>query len=237
MSDEPQNGQPPANQEDYAGYQNLEDLRRGYRASSDEGKRQKQRADQLEQRLTVIEQQMVANRPAAQDPLAEYGIPSQLIDQRIDQRAEQKAQEIIGRTLEPIIRGGQARNRVIQREPDYAKYEAEIANFIESDEQMHQAYQRAFTADPEVAIEWAMGRFTDHQRQQKNGRRAPKTEQGMSEAQIPSSRSGDARRVPDGEQQLREMKEQFRQEPSDQLARQIVKARLAQSIPDSFLHQ
>src|SRR5690348_5147050 len=137
-------------QPDYAGYQDLTGLVGGYRASSDEAKRQKARADMLEQQLA--ERQVVPQRNAegARDPagrLNEWGVPTDALSDFVGEQ--------IQKAFAPLAQGFQARNEMLSRHPDYNKFESEVAQFINADPDLSQRYQRMFNSDPTGAMEYA----------------------------------------------------------------------------------
>lgn len=191
---DPNNPQAPAQPEspDYAGYNSHDELVRGYRASGEEAKRQKARADQAEallhQHLAQSAPPQNARRP--EDRLAEFGIPTDALGELIDREVNSR----IEKAFRPIAQMGQARNHMVSEYGnDYTKYEADVANFLQADPDRNARYQRLFNEDPAGAMEWAFlsyGRSKQSEIHQQNGspeRRSP------TEAQIPNSRAGDAR--------------------------------------------
>lgn len=224
---------PPEEGQDLAGYPDTDALVQGYRASSQEAQRQKQRADQLEQRISQIEQQFtrqaVPTRANPADRLSEFGIPVDAIDEMISERTARAVQEAFG----PIVKGASARNRILSEYEDYAKYEADVAKFIAEDPQREKDYQEAFQQNPLMAMENAFLKFGEAKRRQAPNGTNPQR-QARSEAQIPSSRQGDARTLPNTDNaDLTSRTWEHYQKTGD--PRAYAKARLRQVISDDFL--
>lgn len=234
MNEEQPNGDPAANQPDLAGYPSPEALAQGYRASSAEAQRLKQENSRFEQRVSALEAAIAqAANPQRGDPLAEYGIPPDLIDRRIEEKVERG----IRQAFEPLARGFEARNKMLGTYgQDYNKFEADVAAFIGSDPELQQSYQRMFTADPLAAMDYAFLKFSDSQRKAHGAKGRSKETQGqMVEAQIPSARPGESRsQPPDNREGL---KDAFKFYTETGNAEPYVKARLREGIPDSFLQQ
>ena len=230
---------PPDNEgaqaSDLAGYSSADDLVKAYRSSSDEGKRQRQRADQAEARSRELEQLVAASQrqsvPQRGDPasrLADYGVPVDALDEYVNSR--------LAAAFEPIARGATARNAMLSSHPDYQKYEAEVAQFVNGDPNLSQSYQRMFSTDPVGAMEWAFFKFGDSKRAGTQGNGASSTQQAAAraEAQIPSSRSGDARTQPAAQaDELLQRSWDHYQKTGD--PRAFAKARLRQVISEDFL--
>jgi hypothetical protein len=219
--------------DEYAGYDSIEDLVKAYRSSSDEGKRQRQRADTAEAAARgLLEQQGQRSPQQRPDPasrLAEYGVPVDALDEYFNARFD--------RAFEPVAKGAMARNAMLSTHPDYQKYEAEVAQFINEDPNLSQSYQKLFGADPVAAMEFAFLKFGETKRRAApgngNGQPTPQ-QQARAEAQIPSSRVGDAQRQPAGvqDERLRASWEHY-QKSGD--PRAFAKERLRQVISDDFL--
>lgn len=219
---------------DLAGYASPEELAKAYRASSDEGKRQRQRADQLEQRLSAVEQsftrQSVPQRANPADSLSEYGIPVDTLDAFVSERVARG----VAKAFEPIARGATARNTIMSEYPDYQKFETDVARYVESDPEMSNTYQRLFEADPAGAMEFAFLKFGEAKRKEHpNGATKPQTS-ARAEAQIPSNRAGDARTIAGnaGEELLSRSWDHY-QKTGD--PRAFAKARIRQVVSDEFL--
>lgn len=236
MADEPGNSAPL--NPDLAGYPTVEALRDGYRASGEEAKRLRERAQELERTLASVLQATTANPRQAvpdrskspEDKLTDFGIP-------VDALREVVSKEI-GGAFEPLLRGMQARGQVVASHPDYVKFESDVANFIQSDPQLSRDYSQMFAANPERAMEYAFLKFGDSRRRSAsengNGNAAP---EGMGDARIPSSRAGDGRRAPSADDAVQSAYEQYMKTGSSRDAQAYAKARLRTVISDGFLSQ
>lgn len=224
MSDEGQGGNAP----DLMGYKSVDDLVAAKRASDQEARRMAERIGRLE---TMMTETMAANprQPVPnRDPYArldELGVPADAVREAI----RNEVTSAISGAFEPIVRGSQARQQVLSRYPDYNKFEADVATFIQSDPDLSQTYQRVFNADPAAAMELAILKFGQTQR----GRTAPAEEPSVTENALPSMRSGDARQPADTREQVRAAWEHFQKTGNP---RAFAAARLRESIPDSFLN-
>lgn len=239
MSDEQgtPNGDPTANPPDLAGYNSVDDLARGYRNSSQEAKRLKAEAaraqaerDLLAQQLNELQRPAIPQRNRPQDELSALGIPVDPIAELVDQRVRS--------AFEPLVRGMEARNRVLSSVPDYAKHEAEIANWINSDPERVQAYSRAFQGDPVVAMEWAAQGYARERRREKRDADEGRA-RGAADAQIPTNRQGDSRRPPNEgyDAALAKARERYQQTGSRQDAEAFARMRLHKVISEEFLSQ
>lgn len=229
---------------DLAGYPSVEHLVAAYRASGDEGKKQRDRADVAERRFAEQAAQgygYAANqRPdipqRSPDPYANLegiGIPRE--DFRAAVRAE--AQGMIAEAFQPIAQGFQARNELLGQYPDYQKFEADVASYVNADPDLSQRYQRMFKSDPAAAMDYAFLKFGDSRRRQHPGSNNGVQGQQMTEAQIPSSRTGDARHQNTQGEQTRELFERFQKTGNSQDSLAFAKARMKSVITDEFLNQ
>lgn len=227
--------------QDLAGYKSVDELVRAYRESSNEGKKQRERADRyeqsFEQRLGQIEQlftrQQAPQRTTPEDRLSDYGIPVDALDQFLGDRLE----KAIARQFEPIVKMGSARNSMLSSYTDYGKFEADVAKFVESDPSVQRTYSEMFKADPLGAMEWAFLKYGQAERGKVTGNGQPTPQQqARTEAQIPSNRAGDTRTLPqlNGDQQTAQGWEHY-QKTGD--PRAFAKARLRQAISDDFLNR
>lgn len=204
---------------DYAGYPSVEALVSGYKNSGAEAQRWRQRALELEAALTP------APKPADNpyDQLSNYGLPVESL------------REVIGREIQnqfaPLAKGISARSTVLSRYPDYQKFEAEVANFINQDPATQQAYNAMFNADPAGAMEFAFLKFGDHQRRTAPPDAGKGQERGkQADAAIPSRGGAPNRQADDGD--LTQRAWDHYQKTKDPSA--FIKARLRKAIPDSF---
>jgi hypothetical protein len=136
--------------------------------------------------------------------------------------------------FEPLARGAQARNSILSKYKDYGKYEADVAQFIESDPDLSQRYQKTFAADPLAAMEYAFLAYGEAKRQETPSNGNSPQRQARMEAQIPSARQGDARTLPQTDQaDLTSRTWEHYQKTGD--PRAYAKARLRQVIGEDFL--
>lgn len=228
---------------DLAGYPDTERLVGAYRASGEEAKKWRERAEAAERQLAEASHRYdyaanqrvdIPQRPV--DPysqLAEVGIDPNVM--RAAVRFE--AQGIVQEALQPIAQGFQARNELLGQYPDYQKFEADVASFINADPDISQRYQRMFKSDPAGAMDYAFLKFGESRRRQHSGGSNGVQGQQMTEAQIPSNRSGDARRYDNSEDHAQRAYERWQQSHSTQDALAFAKARLKTAISDEFLNQ
>lgn len=225
---------------DLAGYQSVDELARGYRASSDEGKRLKQRADQLEQQVRELQQtrQQVPQRNGYAGRLEDLGIPAEALDGFVQERFNDLFGTAFEQAFAPIARAGVARSTLSSSYPDYQKYETDVARWVGEDASRDRTYKEMFRADPEGAMEWAFLKYGQAKRiehsSQGNGNGNPTPQQqARREAQIPSQRSGDARNLPTQGEEVTQKGWEHYQKTGD--PRQFARARLRQAISDDFL--
>lgn len=234
MADETTNAQPL--NPDLAGYPSTEALVSGYRNSSEEGKRQRERADKLE---ALLMQSMAAagsnsrtvpdrRGSTPEDRLTEFGVPVDALEQYVTNRVQ--------KAFEPIANGMQARGRIVNDHPDYAQFENDVAQFIGSDPELSARYPKMFEADPVGAMEYAFLKFGDSRRRTNPGN-GNVTVGNPVDAAIPSSRAGEGRRAPDNSQQLQEAYERFQKSGRSTDAAAYAKLRLRSVIKDDFLNQ
>ena len=231
-----ENATPAQLNPDLAGYPTPEALVAGYRNSSDEGKRQRERADKLEGMLMQrLEQDGANHRQSVPDRnsnpeerLTQFGVPVDALEAYVGER--------INRAFAPIANGMQARGRIVADHPDYVQFETDVAQFIANDADLSARYPKMFEADPAGAMEYAFLKFGDSRRREvtssSNG-----TVGSPIDASIPGSRGGESRRAPDNSQDLRTAYEKFAQTGSSKDAEAYAKLRLRSVIKDSFLNQ
>lgn len=235
----PDEGSP--SQDDFAGYPNLEELKKGYLASGSEAKKWREAASKSEERIGRLEQAidslMTGNQRQAvpqrhwTEQLQELGVDPNPIREGIREESRQYVQEF----FEPIARGVQARGKVIAEYPDYNQFESEISAFINSDPELSQKYTKMFNADPLGAMEFAYLKYGSTKRQQAPVAGNGVPEQRRAEAQIPTTRAGDARnQSATNREPVRQGWEHFQKTGNPQA---FFKARLREVIPDSFFQQ
>lgn len=140
------------------------ELERGYTNLFEEGKKLVARIQELESRALAsghswdggVDRLDPAERIAARsnplDALAEAGVPVVELKELIKEQVMQGFQ--------PIIQGANARQTMVQDYPEFAQFEGELAQFIEANPQLKARYNRAYAADPEVALKWAFTEFS-----------------------------------------------------------------------------
>lgn len=238
LDGEPQNqngGGEPA--PDLMGYGSVDDLVRAKRASDAEVKRLAQNQQALETRLLGLEQRGFQGRDVPQrsgrpqDRLADLGIPSDAIEELVQER--------IGAAFAPLAQAMQARNTVMAEYPDYAKHEANVAKFIASEPELQDRYNRMFQSDPVGALDYGILKYAENQRaQHKSAPQRGREPAEVAEAQIPSSRSGDARRAPAGgpdQAKLEALANRYRETGTRRDAEAYVRERLHSVIKDEHL--
>lgn len=203
-----------------------------YASSSREAMRLKAELDRANGLLEQFARQHIPQRARPEEQLNQLGIPPDPINEMIDQRVNARVNE----ALAPIARGIEARTQVLARHPDYAKFESDVAQFVQSDPDRAATYDRMFRADPAGAIEYALLAYGDNQR--RNGRAPRESRSDSVHAQIPSQPSGQSRQQPDGGlRRIEEARKRFEQEGTADAARAYAKARLGMAIPDEFFNQ
>jgi hypothetical protein len=214
---------------DYAGYPSPDELVKGYRNSSAEAKRLAQENQRLQETLqgyAANQRQDIPQRQNAGDRLAEFGIPADALNDFVNER--------VGQALAPLAAGFQARGRVLNAYPDYNKYEAEVAEFVNSDPEFSQRYAKMFSADPVGAMELAFLKFGESKRHSAPAPAAPNAQE-MADASLPGERAGESRRSDSSDQgAIEEAFKKYQQSGSQRDAEAFAKLRIKQVIPDSF---
>jgi len=230
--DEQTTPQPQLNP-DLAGYPSVEALVQGYRSSGEEAKRLREKADKLESLMTQVFEQQAANQRTVpnrsgrpEDRLTEFGVPVDALDEFVAGR--------VAKAFEPMARGIQARQTIVGSHPDYVQFEQDVANFIGNDPDLSQRYPRMFESDPAGAMEYAFLKFADSRRRSVGSTTGAVG--GSVDAAIPTSRAGEGRRAPDGDQGIRDAFERWQKSGSAQDAQNYAKARLRGVITDDFLN-
>lgn len=219
---------------DLAGYPSTEALVQGYRSSGNEAKKWRDAAEQKDRELAAYRaaeanpRQTVKDRSRPQDRLAEFGIP---VDALQDLLREQ-----IQETFAPIAAGLNARSSLQAKYPDYNKFESDVAQFIESEPDTKETYNRMFNADPAGAFEYAFLKFGESRRRGTKERGETSREDAV-HSSIPMGRNGEARRQPEGQAgDVQGAWKKFQETGSPNDARAYAKARLRTVIKDDFLN-
>lgn len=232
MDEQPQT---PQLNPDLAGYPSVDGLVKGYRESSQEAQKQRLRAEAAELALQALAQNGAANPrqsvpDRSQGPegrLSDLGIPVDELRQVVRQEAAQM--------FEPITRGIAARQTVLGRHKDYQSFEADVANWVQSDPERNLAYQQVFATNPVVAMEWAFQGFADDRR--RAGLPEDTTRDEIAHAQIPGARNGETRRMPqNGEDRLQRLFENYQNNPNKLTAEAYARERLHRVITDDHLN-
>lgn len=222
---------PPAQTRDLAGFSDETQLAQAYRNSSTEARRQKERADALEQAFANANRQDVNPRGHSrpEDRLSELGIPVDALDELVNQRLQ--------RAFEPLIRAGSARSTVMAQYPDYQKYETDVAAYLSTDRATQEKYNRMFAADPEAAMEYAFLSFGEHQRRtaatKPNGAEA-QTRQQRVDAQIPSAGGDRSRQTQSNEGADERIRKAFEHYQKTGNPTEYAKARLSGIFSEDF---
>lgn len=238
MPDEPITPTPQAPlNPDLMGYPNTEALVAAKRAGDAEAKRL---FDENQKLNGIVAQFLTSGDPngrqnvpdrrgrTPEEELTAMGVPVEALDNYFDKR--------FNKALAPLTNGVQARGKVVADHPDYIQFENDVANFINTDPDLSQRYPRMFEADPAGAMEYAFLKFGESRR-----RTIPAPPNGGAgnpvDAQIPTSRAGDARRAPDGSEELQKLYEEFQRTGSSRSAAAYAQARLHTVITDQHLNQ
>jgi len=226
-----------------AGFQTPEQLANAYRqlegrygSSSAEAKRLHDELEATRGQLLQSYQaqatprQNVPQRNTPSDRLSEFGVPVDALDQYVNDKLQS--------AFAPIAAGMTARNTVLAQYPDYNKFEADVAQFIQSDPNLNQSYQRIFSTDPVAAFEYAFLKFGESRRRQVQPDGSESLmQEASSHAGIPMSRSGDARRINGNQNEVANAWEQWQKTGSPSDATRYAKTRLKTAISDEFLNQ
>lgn len=208
-----------ANPPDLAGYGSVDELARAYRASGAEAKRLKAEADQYRQALDELRRPSIPQRSRPEEYLQQIGVDPQPIIELMDQRFSQ--------AMRPLAQMASARQEMLSRYPDYNKFESEVAQFISSDPERLERYNRLFSADPAGAIEYGILAFTADRQKSAPSTREPREE--TVHAQVPGPRSADTSRRSGDPAAARDAAwQRYQQNPSresaEQLARLVIRS-------------
>lgn len=222
-------------QPDLAGYPSQEALVAGYRASGEEAKKWRERAQTLEQQYQAAidvanRRPDIPQRHRPEDRLTELGIPTDALDEMISQRLNNAFQPIVKQ-----LNGAQeARVKMLASYgPDYSKYESDVAQFIASDPDMSARYQRMFETDQAGAMDYAYLKYGESRRRAQPAQTTGSPEQVV-EASIPTSRKGGSPKGHNQEETLSQAWDQFKKTGNPET---YAKARLRTVIKDDFLNQ
>lgn len=222
-----------ANPPDLAGYSDVGELVKGYRASRDEVKRIQTEQAEFESQVRTF---MAANQPQRPEPtdpydrLTQLGVPADAV-RDIVSREVRSAFEPIGQALN-------ARTQMVARHPDYVKFEPEVSQFLTTDRDTASAYQKMSTADPLGAMEYAYFKYGESKRSEQSDGDSGRPKMRAAEpthAGQPAARSGEGRSQETGDQQAttdawEHFKKTGQKEP-------YIKARLRRAYGDDFLNQ
>lgn len=238
MADEQEQSQ-QAQPQDFGGYGSLQELVKAKNASGEEAKRWKTAAEQALNELRGLAQnartEVQSRQTGPFDRLEqEYGVPGSLLRDAV----QAEARTLLRQELMPLQQGLNARGQLIAQYQDYNKYEADVAQYINSDPSLQQQYDMMFQANPVGAMEYAYLKYGDARRRQVGQDPQPKEPErqaAAAQAQIPTQRGADSRNPQAGEQEDLSRAWEHYQKTKNPAA--YVKARLRRVIPDSFLNQ
>lgn len=241
MPDE-QQAQQPLNP-DLMGYPSVEALVAAKRASDQEAVRLRERAnraDELEAQLAQAAQNAFAANPRQAVPdRSKPGWYNRIEAQGIDPEPIMEAfrewgRQVVQEELQPIYQMGTARTAALGKHKDYAQFEADIGQWINSDPKRSETYAKVFKADPVAAFDWAYYEFGADRRKEYGG--GEPQANGATHAQIPSQRSGDSRQQQfSADIGLEQAAQAYRENPSKLTAERYAKARLAGVVTDEHL--
>lgn len=221
MAEDQKTEEPKETQADLAGYPNVEALVEGYRNSSREAQRWRQTAEQL-QGYGSAPRPEIPQRTRPEDRLADVGVPVDAIDQLVAER--------IQAAFAPLARGLEARSRILSRHPDYNEYEAKVAQFLSDTPEVAEVYGRLFGADAAGAMDYALLKYGEAEKRRHAPEKSKREPAAATEAQLPSSRSGDARRAEPVDAMVEDAHRRWRETGNKAAGMDYVRARLRQAI-------
>lgn len=205
-----------------------------YESSGAEAKRLHDENQLLKTQLQTMYQAPANPRPDVKqrgnpsDRLAEFGVPVDALSEYV--------QEQLQTAFAPIAAGLTARTTLLGQYPDYNKFEADVAQFIQADPSVNQTYQRMFAADPGGAFEYAYLKFGESRRRSMTST-GDLSAEAAAHAGIPSSRSGETRRQPEGNAaEVQRAREAWQQNDNATTRSNYAHARLHSVITDEFLN-
>ena len=220
----------PEQAPDLMGYPSVEALVSAKRASDQEAMRMKERLDMLERAYV----QQAQNAPHGNDPrqrMLDQGIPVDELDRYVDTKLQQRMEE----AFRPITQTFQARGQVLARYPDYAKFEPEVSQFINTDPELAQTFGKMAQVDPAAALEYSYLKYGESRRKSAPQGDKRKVQSAAAEMQIPTQRSGDTRNSDTTGNDDVERARAHYEKTGD--PRAYAKTRLRQVIPDTFFQQ
>ena len=217
---------------DLMGYGSVEELVKAKRASDAELKRIAERLETVETQVQETRQQ-VPQRSATgySGPASELdamGIPVQALDAYFTEK-------FTTQLLEPLAKlsqqQGQARSYMMATYgEDFSATEPKVRQFVASDPQLNERYQRMSATDPASADELAYLRYRKAHPQQSR----PDPER-VAEAAIPSQRQGDSRDTSAQEQEaIAKLRQRAFETGSKGDIQRFASARLRQAISKRF---
>lgn len=221
---------------DLMGYPSVDALVNAKRASDVEAKRIMDERDRYKQQYELLVQSQIAPaNPRSQsnrweDKLDTLGIPVDAVREAI----REEASALVQQAFQPIAQGVQARTQLLGQYPEYQKFESDVASFIQSDPNLNRTYQSMYQADPGGALDWAYLKFGENRRRAGNlPQPAPDT---SIHAAIPTNRTGDARRLPQGnDADIEEAFQRYKESPNRRNAEDFARARLKSIVSDEHL--
>jgi len=223
---------------DLMGYPNVEALVNAKRASDAEAVKIRNERDALKSQLLNVYQpeanprQDVKRRDRPEDRLTEFGVPVDALNEYMETKLQS--------AFAPIMAGVNARQTMQAKYSDYNKFESDVAQYVQSDPELSQTYNRMFSADPAGAFEYAFLKFGESRRRSSgsNGNGNGQQQEDTTHASIPSSRGGESRRLPDSVTgDIQKAWQNYQKTGSTEAAREYAKARLKTVISEDFLRQ
>lgn len=102
--------------------------------------------------------QQVESRKTALDRLAEVGLPPDAMREAVV--------EVVRQELQPLARGLAARETIISEYPDFAAKEPQFQRFLKDNQPIRDKYTKMANLDPEMAMEWGVGKFKEFEASQ-----------------------------------------------------------------------
>lgn len=235
MADEQEVQQPdqqPLNP-DLMGYPSVEALVNAKRASDAEAKKIRDERDALANQLRTVTTYMpeanprqdVKRRDRPEDRLTEFGVPVDALEEYFNTRLQ--------KAFEPVLAAANARSTIVGQYPDYAKFESDVNQFLQTDRELNERVGKMAQGDPVGALEYAFLKFGESRR---GAARTNGNEVNAVDAGIPSSRGGESRRMPDSVTgDVQRAWQNYQKTGTTDAAREYARARLKTVVSEDFL--
>lgn len=178
-AEQPANGEPEG--EDYAGYENLDEMRKAIYEGRKEGKRLHEQNVQLAGYLARLLKGTEQESKAAADEIGELGIPADTLRRAI--------REVVHEEMAPQARVSEALNTMRAAHPEFAKSEPDFNRWLTANPDVVANYNTAVAESPRAAETLLRGVFAEYQMTR---RPAPAAEpkKVAPGAKIPATRGG-----------------------------------------------